>query len=214
MQVYVGQTRSRDWIKRLGRLGFGEMLAPPAKSPPRRLPVAVDNGAYTAFTAGVPWDGAWLLDELDYFDAAGFQPDFVVCPDIVQGGAESLRFSLEWAPRLSPRWPLYLAVQDGMSEADVAPHVGGFAGLFVGGSIPWKVRTGAAWVRLAHSLGKRCHVGRVGTEDRVVWAREIGADSIDSCLPLFAEGNLQRFLRGLNPARKVRPRPTQGELFG
>jgi hypothetical protein len=39
----------------------------------------------------------------------------------------------------------------------------------------------------------------VGTPDRVRWARRIGADSIDSALPLWSSDNLARFLRALEP---------------
>jgi len=65
--------------------------------------------------------------------------------------------------------------------------------------LPWKLRSAREWVRLAHRHGIKAHVGRVGTERRVAWARRIGADSIDSCLPLWSEENLERFLRGLGP---------------
>jgi hypothetical protein len=204
----VGQTRSRALVKRLALLGFGELLAPPALPPPYHLPFALDNGAFAAWQQGKPWDPSWLLETLGYLRATGFRPDFVVCPDIVTGGAGSLAFSLAWASRPElAGWPLYLAVQDGMAEADVVSLLAPFAGIFVGGSLDWKIRTGAAWVRLAHSQGLPCHIGRVGTEDRAAWARRIGADSIDSSLPLFSEDNLNRFLRGL-----LEDRP-QGELF-
>jgi NADPH:quinone reductase-like Zn-dependent oxidoreductase len=66
--------------------------------------------------------------------------------------------------------------------------------LFVGGSLPWKLATGERWVRFAHAHGRRCHIGRVGTPRRVAWARRIGADSIDSCLPLWSRENLDAFV--------------------
>ena len=37
----------------------------------------------------------------------------------------------------------------------------------------------------------------LGTRKRVRWARSIGADSVDSCVPLFSEGNLANFRAGL-----------------
>lgn len=54
-----------------------------------------------------------------------------------------------------------------------------------------------AWTDLAHELGLLCHVGRVGGAKRVRWAREIGADSIDSSLPLWSRENLRVFLAAL-----------------
>jgi len=77
--------------------------------------------------------------------------------------------------------------------------------LFVGGTVEWKFKTGHEWVELAHSYGLICHIGRVGSMKRVIWARRIGADSIDSSLPLFSREKLERFLRALT-------RPLQAEL--
>jgi hypothetical protein len=48
-----------------------------------------------------------------------------------------------------------------------------------------------------------CHIGRVGTYNRTRWARRIGADSIDSALPLWSEENLQRFLAGLRDGKQL-----------
>lgn len=49
-----------------------------------------------------------------------------------------------------------------------------------------------------HRRGLPCHVGRVGTARRIAWAKRIGADSIDSCLPLWSRENLDSFLRALD----------------
>jgi len=73
----------------------------------------------------------------------------------------------------------------------------GFSGIFVGGTLPWKVATGVTWAELSRELDVPCHVGRVGTPNRVGWAKRIGATSIDSCLPLWSERNLQRFISAL-----------------
>jgi hypothetical protein len=88
-----------------------------------------------------------------------------------------------------------------MEPEDVAPVAHHFAGLFVGGTLAWKIKTAARWIRWAHAQARplRCHIGRVGTPDRVRWARRIGADSIDSALPLWSSENLSRFLRALEP---------------
>jgi hypothetical protein len=44
----------------------------------------------------------------------------------------------------------------------------------------------------------RWHIGRVGTADRVRWARDVSADSIDSSLPLRHREHLTRFLAALD----------------
>jgi hypothetical protein len=116
------------------------------------------------------------------------------------GGLASLEVSMLWVERLEGL-PLYLAVQDGMSTADVAPVLDYFLGIFVGGTLPWKLRAASSWVDFAHENGKRCHVGRVGTVGRVEWARAIGVDSIDSSLPLWCEEQMQAFLGALESAQ-------------
>jgi len=110
-------------------------------------------------------------------------PDFIVTPDKVAKGLESLAFSVEWAVKLRVAYPdlrQYLAVQDGMTAKDVEPYLSLFNGLFVGGSLSWKYETAEEWVSFAHAHGLPCHIGRVGTWDKIVWAMRIGADSIDS----------------------------------
>lgn len=54
------------------------------------------------------------------------------------------------------------------------------------------------WVTLAHALGKPCHVGRISGRARVCLVKSWGADSIDSCVPLWSEENLQAVINGLN----------------
>ena len=159
----------------------------------------LDNGAFSDWRAGRDWDErAWLLDlEHAAADSEG-RPEFVVAPDAVGSGLTSLRLSVRWLPRIrASGLQAYLAVQDGMTAADVRAGCEGFAGLFVGGTLPWKLHTAHAWTDLAHELGLLCHVGRVGGARRVRWAREIGADSIDSSLPLWSRENLRVFLAAL-----------------
>lgn len=196
--VYVGQTRAKKLIDALSVMRFGE-ITQPYEFPPRRLPWALDNGAFAAHKAGKPFDEAAFRTVLDRITTA---PDFVVCPDIVGGGLNSLALSLAWEERLRHTgYPLALVVQDGMTAADVRPVIERFALLFVGGSLSWKLKTGAMWCRVAKEYGKPCHIGRVGTAKRVAWARRIGAASIDSCLPLWSRDNLDRFVRALAGAQ-------------
>lgn len=222
MGVFLGQTRAAGWIRTLEAYGFGEMCCP-GELPPRRLPWAFDNGAYKDWTRGRPVgmsDAAWFAQRgplrAEEFSAKRYEtaldtlhlvcdvrPRVVIVPDLVGGGLASLDFSRSWAERLKPYGPLYLALQDGITEADVAADLGPYAGVFVGGTMDWKLRTGEDWVRFAHGNGRKCHIGRVGTEDRVRWAVRIGADSIDSCLPLWSADNLRRFLRGFRPDLNV-----------
>lgn len=199
MKVYVGQTRGATLIDRLTALGFGEMTVR-GQLQPRREPWAFDNGAFGDWRAGRAFDTQAYCEDLARLGQhAATGPDLLVVPDIVAGGERSLEFSLDWLETLRDvSAPRYLAVQDGMAEASVQDVLELFDGLFVGGTLAWKILTGRTWVEMAHRVAKPCHVGRVGSFNRVRWARRIGADSIDSCLPLWSEDNLQRFIEALS----------------
>jgi hypothetical protein len=115
----------------------------------------------------------------------------------------SLELSIKWARSLRGRSPLALVTQDGQQPRDLAPFVGLFDVVFVGGTLQWKIATGPEWVRFAHQHGKLAHIGRVGTARRVAWAKRIGVDSIDSCLPLWSRENLNKFVTALNGPKQV-----------
>lgn len=168
-----------------------------------------DNGAYAAWKAGQPFDEAAWLGVLERLGEVAELPAFAVAPDVVAGGRDSLALSSRWLGQLvERRVPAYLAVQDGMTDDEVLATLReGFSGVFVGGTLEWKLATGARWVALAHQVGLPCHIGRVGTPPRVEWAAEIGADSIDSCLPLWSQGNLDAFVGALRRSRR------QAQLF-
>lgn len=201
VNVYLGQTRAAGWIRKLEEFGFGEMCVR-GELPPRRHPWAFDNGAFKDWKAGRAFDVDAYERDLAWLDLRqNVSPDFIVVPDIVAGGMNSLHFSNAWRPRLLRyKVPLYIPVQDGM-PFDIVPGLArAYDGLFVGGTVEWKLRTAETWIRRAHAHGMKCHVGQMGTENRARAAIRWGADSIDSALPLWADANLRRFLRGLRPA--------------
>ena len=165
--------------------------------PPRRFPWIYDNGAYRDWTAGKSFNKDAYLRDLEKLPDITPHPEFIVCPDVVTGGIGSLEFSRSWLAILPKVSPIFLAVQDGMGTDHVSEVLGEFGGIFVGGSLAWKLKTGHQWVELAHSRGMKCHIGRVGTARRVAWARRSRADSIDSCLPLWSHQNMTKFLGAL-----------------
>lgn len=166
----------------------------------RLRPWVYDNGAYSDFTAGkeFDWEAFWQdvarIRQLDAMDL----PQWFVAPDIVGGGDQSLERSLSVVDS-NPDLPWLLAVQDGMTPTRVAASLerDAIRGLFVGGSVEWKLRTGASSVAMAHGVGKICHIGRVGSYKRVSWAKWAGADSIDSCLPLWSKDKARVFFSAL-----------------
>jgi len=207
VKVYLGQTRSRALIEQLTALGFGEMVSR-GELPPRRTPWAYDNGAFSDWRAGRPFDAGAFIADLDQIagfgdgavrDAYG-PPDFIVLPDLVAGGARSLETSLAWIPELLGLAPLYLAVQDGMEPAAILEAIGehpAIAGVFVGGTLTWKLRTIDYWTNFAHACRRPIHVGRFGTPARVEAALRLGVDSIDSALPLWSRELLEAFVTAL-----------------
>lgn len=227
MRVYIGQTRSHALVARLRSLGYGEMTVR-GELPSYRSPYAFDNGVYRDWSADVPWEGGvpmkkgvpirkspihpeadWKRDiewlEAALTDGGGvdgvlYPPDFIVAPDMVGGGLASLKMSAEYAYQLRAlEWnKVALAVQDGMTVADVTPYLSLFSHLFVGGTSEWKGKTAHRWVEFAHKNELRCHIGRVGTVAKVEWAKRIGADSIDSCLPLWSTEKLDAFIDAVN----------------
>jgi len=180
MRVYQGAGAGQRNMDRCARDGVGIMLCSQWRDVSKFPYYSVDNGAFSAWKHGVKLDLATFNHVLERSGTAPYPPDFVVCPDRVLEGLKSLEYSLACLKELPEGLRYYLAVQDGMTKGDVERHIHRFAGLFVGGSMSWKVRASEAWVALAHSWGKFCHIGRVGPIARIVWAARIGADSIDS----------------------------------
>ncbi len=216
MIIYTGQTRGSEWGTTLAQAELGECTVR-GELPPRRAPWFYDNGAYGDFVAGQPFD--FLTFERDMrrirlWSEAGVPrwdrkrllplPQFIVLPDLVAGGAASLDFTEGFlldglhAPIGGwPAAPLYLAVQDGMDIARVAALIARcrLGGIFVGGSLEWKIETGAQWVRVAHRLGVPCHIGRCVSSNRLLWAQRIGADSVDGNAPNWSRDGLARLQR-------------------
>ena len=138
---------------------------------------AIDNGAWADFQAGRPFDED-AFDKL--IDRLGAGADWIVLPDIVAGGLDSLQLSTRWLNRCLSACPTaLLAVQDGMEEKHVAPLVGRNVGVFLGGSTEWKLATMERWGAFCRSKEIHYHVARVNTERRMRLAAASGANSVD-----------------------------------
>jgi len=161
-------------------------------------PVMLDNGAFAA------WRDKADLRESDHVEAVvsaarKLVPRFIVLPDIVGGGDESLaRSRRSAAPILRELGNqsgarLLVAVQEGMriwEAVELAEMLEG--GIFVGGAgMEWK-RYAAQTVR-AKSRGTYLHVGRIWKDGDVSYHSAL-ADSFDNTT--YARG--QRFNRGID----------------
>lgn len=138
---------------------------------------ALDNGAWSAYQQGTQFDERAFGRAVDLL---GEDADWVVLPDIVAGGIESLDFSLRWLDRLKgfPR-RLLIAVQDGMEPDDVREFLSPSVGIFLGGSTPWKLQTMAAWGVLSRRRNCYYHVGRVNSARRIGMCAAASANSFD-----------------------------------
>lgn len=141
----------------------------------------LDNGAFAAMQNDIAWNQDEFVSALARHSPPNREPDFIVLPDIVGYGKETLKRSLAWL-NFIPDKPWYLAVQNGMFTHMISDKImNKIKGIFVGGSFEWKERTSKMWAEFAHKHGKRCHIGRIGTINKLLWAKNVvGADSVDS----------------------------------
>tara|TARA_Y100000296_G_C5096314_1_gene217554 strand:- start:198 stop:836 length:639 start_codon:yes stop_codon:yes gene_type:complete len=186
MVIYTGNAYGTDLEEVKARsMGIMACTGPGFKPSKqwRGLPCALDNGAFMAWKRGFPFPAEAFRASIRGAYSAGLELDFIVCPDIVAGGCDSLDFSIGWAKgELLGCSRLALAVQDGMKLCDLSPrrHLPLFSHIFIGGTLGWKWRTAGEWIRFAHDRGLKAHIGRCGTLAALQRAHELGADSIDS----------------------------------
>lgn len=142
--------------------------------------VAGDNGAWSDYQAGRAFDEDGYDRYLGWVEAQAHPFDFLVLPDIVAGGMESLGLSVRYLNRCGSIAPLVLIpVQDGMEATDLDGLVGPSVGIFLGGSTEWKLARMRYWGEFCRERAIHYHVARVNTTRRMSLAVWSGADSID-----------------------------------
>jgi hypothetical protein len=177
MICYASRTGTKRNLEALRAAGWRLLVSRADKWKTEGFRYALDNGAWSDFQQQRSFDEdrfERLIDKL------GTGADWIVLPDIVAGGLESLALSMRWANRCRSVADLVLiAVQDGMEHADLAPYVGRHVGVFLGGSTEWKLARMLDWG--AFCAEHRCwyHVARVNTRNRFNLAAAAGATSID-----------------------------------
>lgn len=156
MIPYASNTGTKRNLAALREANWRLMISARGDLVTRGFKYALDNGAWTAFQEGKPFD-------VPAFEKAvaliGKGADFIVAPDIVMGGLESLQASLPWLPRLEPLGvPVLVPVQNGMEDNDLRQLLSPQVGIFCrGGTRPGRSRrwdAGRAW---------RMHTGRSAT---------------------------------------------------
>lgn len=173
---YASRTGTRRNLKALRDAGWRLMVSARGSLRHEGFAYALDNGAWTAFQKGEPFDGPRFERA---FARLGAGADFVVAPDIVAGGLRSLEFSEKWLPRLDAASRVLVAVQDGMQPRDVQGLLSQRVGVFIGGTTEWKEQTMRQWGELARKHDAYLHVGRVNSRRRIRLCHEAGVDSFD-----------------------------------
>lgn len=201
MIAYASRTGTRRNLAALRDTGWRILVSARGVLRNEGFRYALDNGAWTAFTQGEPFDVAAFEKALDLM---GAEADWVASPDIVGGGMRSLELSESWLPRLIDARLVLIPVQDGLTASDVRPLLGNRVGIFLGGSTEWKLATMREWGELAREVGCYYHVARVNTRRRIEMCSEAGATSFDG-------SSASRFAASLPRLERARCQPS---LFG
>lgn len=211
----IGECTSYKVVALCEELGWGRMWVRRNIRPLPGERWGFDNGVFADWKANIkrraegrspkPWDADAYRRRIDRADVAGV-PHLAVVPDKPAEGMASLEHSLSWVEKMPGHWPLYLAVQDGMSPDGIRPHLGPFAGIFLGGSTRFKT-TAPEWLELARDTGRRFHYARVSWFNKFDYADALGVDSCDSTQFLWHAEYLDRI------AQRCRDGLKQGDLF-
>ena len=157
-------------------------------------PYALDNGAWTCYQKGTPFD----VDGFKWaYERIGLGADWVVIPDSVGNKEKTLELAQTWFQQIEHPKKL-IAVQDGMSPDDVMNYIEQGAGIFVGGSTEWKLRSLPTWGRVARDKEVWLHVGRVNTVRRIRHCQQAAAHSFDGTSATRFRKNIGRLTRALN----------------
>jgi len=159
---------------------------------------ALDNGAWGCYTRDERFNTRRFVAALKWAEKQEHKPDWIVAPDLVGCGLQSLHVSCLWLDVL----PFYsntvlIPAQDGMLPSDLSPLVGPKVGIFLGGTTDWKLKTGGVWGELARERDCWFHVGRVNSQRRLDLCRSWGAHSFDGSGASRYLKMFQRMQRGL-----------------
>jgi hypothetical protein len=169
---------------------LGQLLTPRSRNR-IVLPLwAADNGAFGSF------DARAYLRLVESIATQPTRPRFVTVPDAVGDAWETMARWELWTRILCAfRLPLAYVLQDGVQNIGVPWD--DIAAVFVGGTTSFKVGAVARrCVEEARRQGKWVHMGRVNTIRRLIYAQQIGCDSVDgSGFARYPKTMIARFTR-------------------
>lgn len=156
------------------------------------LPWACDNSAFSA-----PDDRKFWNMAVEAWGMQTFHPPmWVAAPDSVGNHVETRRMFDDWVHQWEYEIgfvPVELAfvLQDGVTVTDVPWDQ--ISAVFVGGSDEFKLTGARELLECATSKGKLKHIGRVNTLNRIRYAMDVGADSIDgTAFSMFPDKKIPR----------------------
>ncbi|TDN58998.1 hypothetical protein [Paraburkholderia sp. BL10I2N1] len=106
MVGYASRTGTRRNLEALAGAEWRLLVSAKGAHRPEGMRYALDNGAWTAYQQGEPFDE---LAFMSVVEKLGEGADWIVLPDIVQGGLASLEYSLRWKERRQCRQALWIA---------------------------------------------------------------------------------------------------------
>ena len=169
------------------------------------LPWAADNAAFSKPDDQKFWRlcmESWAMDR-------HCPPEWVAVPDVVGNHSATLQMFGWWREYWQEElgcipFPLAFVLQDGCT-IDEIPWAE-IAAVFVGGSTRFKLRESADLVQAAKARGKLVHIGRVNSLQRLRFAHDVGADSVDgTSFSMFPETYIPQCVRYL---QRLKSAPT------
>jgi hypothetical protein len=201
LRPYASRTGTKATLARMREMGWSLLVSAAGALRTESFDCwALDNGAWSAYQQGKPFDEDAFSRALD---KVGEGAQWVVLPDIVAGGKASLDLSLKWLDRLRG-FPerLLIAVQDGIEPEDVRHLLGPMVGIFLGGTTPYKVATMESWGQLARLRNCYFHVGRVNSLRRIRACGEAGAHSFDGTSIISFPDSIYRLNKGVEDSQR------------
>lgn len=190
MQLYASPPGGARNRAALARLDYGLIVSPVTERMARGWngPVMLDNGAWTAFQADVPFDFAAFAAFAERW--AG-RARVVIAPDVVGDWTATAALYGEWAPHLRALGYVVLcAAQDGATADDLVRL--GADGVALGGSTAWKV----AQIRHPQwQVFAERHVLRVNTRERLRACIGAGWASCDGSGATIFEQHAEKMAR-------------------
>ena len=165
----------------------------------------LDNGAFSDFKLKKKFNAIKFVNRLIQITEKvangefNKEPRFVVIPDIVMGGMDSLGYSMQWLEylkRFFPQFKYYLAIQDGMqaSAVEAIALSGDIDGIFLGGSKEFKYREGAHYASMANFYGLGAHAGGIGNRRSILAMKLAKWRSVDSGVAMLNPSVLHQVL--------------------